>query len=256
MDGMLQREVWKETAALKSRIVDYWNGRSESFREQRSAELASEQHRRWETELLSHIEGKKALRILDVGCGCGFFSLMLAEHGHRVTGIDLTRGMIEEGRKLAKEYGVDAELLVMDAEQPAFEDETFDMIVTRNLTWTLPHPKTAYEEWLRILKPGGILLNYDAEHAKYHERNGLEREEAHRMLSSDQMDECLKIYHMLPISSWRRPDWDVCLLKQLGCSEVTADTQISRRLYPEENEFSSPYPMFRIRAVKESGTIC
>ena len=256
MEAMLQREILKENPAVKNRIVSYWNGRSESFKIQRNAELHSEQHVLWEQELLSHLGGRTGLRILDVGCGCGFFSLMLADHGHQVTGIDLTAGMIRKGRELAQEYGADVELCVMDAERPEFPDETFDVIVTRNLTWTLPHPRQAYEEWLRILKPGGILLNYDAEHAKYHERNGLEQEEAHKMLSAEQMDECLNIYHMLPISGWKRPDWDVCLLKQLGCSEVTADRRIGQKLYSQENEFTTPYPIFRIKAVKERETEC
>lgn len=35
------------------------------------------------------------------------------------------------------------------------------MIVTRNLTWNLEQPEKAYKEWLRVLKPGGCLLNYD-----------------------------------------------------------------------------------------------
>lgn len=36
--------------------------------------------------------------------------------------------------------------------------------------WNLPHPETAYAEWLRVLAPKGILLNYDAEYAKDHHR--------------------------------------------------------------------------------------
>lgn len=250
VEAMVQRDLWKETPAVKGRIARYWDSRSESFKEQRDAELHSEQHQLWEQELLSHLPQDRSLRILDVGCGCGFFTLMLAEHGHRVTGIDLTGSMIRKGRELAQEYGVAADLRVMDAEHPDFSDDTFDAIVTRNLTWTLPHPAEAYEEWIRVLKPGGILLNYDAEHAKYHRRNGLEGEEAHRMLSGAQMDECMNIYRMLPISGWKRPDWDVCILKQMGCREVTVDDRIGEKLYLHESAFSVPYPIFRIKAVK------
>ena len=43
-----------------------------------------------------------------------------------------------------------------------FEDESFDVIISRNLTWNLPHPEMAYKEWLRVLKKGGKLLNFDA----------------------------------------------------------------------------------------------
>ena len=214
VEAMVQRDLWKETPAVKGRIARYWDSRSESFKEQRDAELHSEQHQLWEQELLSHLPQDRSLRILDVGCGCGFFTLMLAEHGHRVTGIDLTGSMIRKGRELAQEYGVAADLRVMDAEHPDFSDDTFDAIVTRNLTWTLPHPA------------------------------------AHRMLSGAQMDECMNIYRMLPISGWKRPDWDVCILKQMGCREVTADDRIGEKLYLHESAFSVPYPIFRIKAVK------
>ena len=50
----------------------------------------------------------------------------------------------------------------MDAENPDFPDGTFDVIVSRNLTWTLPDAARAYKEWIRVLKTGGILINADA----------------------------------------------------------------------------------------------
>ena len=40
----------------------------------------------------------------------------------------------------------------MDAQALEFEDESFDVIISRNLTWNLPHPEMAYKEWLRVLK--------------------------------------------------------------------------------------------------------
>ena len=42
------------------------------------------------------------------------------------------------------------------------QDGSFDVIVTRNLTWNLEEPQKAYQEWCRVLKKGGILLNFDA----------------------------------------------------------------------------------------------
>ena len=52
--------------------------------------------------------------------------------------------------------------MVMDAEAPDFPDEEFDVIVSRNLTWTLPDAEHAYQEWFRVLKPGGVMINLDA----------------------------------------------------------------------------------------------
>ena len=39
---------------------------------------------------------------------------------------------------------------------------SFDVIVNRNVTWTLENPKDAYKEWMRVLKPGGSLIIFDA----------------------------------------------------------------------------------------------
>ena len=118
-----------------------------------------------------HLPGKKQLKILDVGCGTGFFSILLAREGYEVTGIDLTPGMIRGAEELAAEE-LSAEersrcsFQVMDAENPEFSDGTFDVLVTRNLTWTLPDAEKAYREWSRVLKEDGVLLNFDADYGK------------------------------------------------------------------------------------------
>lgn len=252
MKAVLKKEYTPDIGKVKDHIINYWNGRSDSFMRQRDEELHSQQHRIWEQELIAQLPADRKLKILDVGCGCGFFSLILAEQGHDVTGIDLTGGMILRARELAKEYEQYANFYRMDAENLNFPDETFDAVVTRNLTWTLPHPDRAYRQWIRVLKPGGILLNYDAEHARYHRNQGLEQEEAHKMLSRGQMDECMRIYDMLPISEWKRPDWDMMFLHHAGCADVSVDEQIGQRLFPNDDQFRTPYPVFRIKAVKKN----
>lgn len=72
------------------------------------------------TELKKYLPEKKNLRILDVGCGTGFFTILLAKEGHQVTGIDLTPDMITHAKKLAEEEKADCQFAVMDAENPDF----------------------------------------------------------------------------------------------------------------------------------------
>ena len=50
-----------------------------------------------------------------------------------------------------------------DAQALDVENNCFDVVVTRNVTWNLPRPDLAYKEWLRVLKPGGVLYNFDAD---------------------------------------------------------------------------------------------
>lgn len=231
-----------KTDGLKAQVAQYWDDRAKTFALQREQELCGSSRLRWEEELARQLGDATGLRVLDVGCGCGFFAMILAAQGQQVTGIDLSAEMVARGRVLSRKYRVPVQLLQMDAERPHFAPESFDVVVSRNLTWTLPHPAQAYERWLRLLKPGGLLLNYDAEHAKYHQRIGLDHEPAHRMLSQAQKDECMRLYDALPASGWDRPAWDRAFLAERGCL-VTVDARAGERLF-------HGYPIFRIRAVK------
>ena len=196
-------------------------------------------------------EGK--LKILDVGCGAGFFSVLLAKEGHTVTGIDLTPDMIAGAKELAKEEGVSCTFQVMDAEHPAFSDQEFDLVISRNLTWTLPDAAMAYKEWLRVLKPGGILLNFDANYgmSDFADTENLPENHAHHQLGDSLMQECEDIKRQLPISSYSRPAWDVETLGRLDASGFSIDLNISSRIYLEKDEFYNPTPMFAICAYKK-----
>ena len=176
----------------KERIVNYWEKRSDSFLVQKRQELHSAMAERWMREIHAQLPEEKNLKILDVGCGAGFFSILLAKEGYQVTGIDLTPDMIKNARLLAEEEKVSCEFQVMDAENPEFQEETFDVVISRNLTWTLPHVQHAYQEWIRVLKKGGILLNFDANYGITDFSNvaDLPENHAHNILGDDMMREC------------------------------------------------------------------
>lgn len=233
----------------KTFITSYWTERAEDFRRLREKELQSPKLILWRDELLQHISQNESLRILDIGCGAGFFSIILSQLGHTVTGIDITPNMIEESKLLAYSVNSNVEFIVMDAEKLDFDTNYFDVVVARNVTWNLPHPDEAYKEWLRVLKPGGILLNYDAEHAKNHHHLPQSVHHAHEHIKPDLLDKCHTIYHMLSISSTDRPTWDKVLLENMGAT-VTIDSTVGPRIYAEEDEFYIPVPMFLVKAVK------
>ena len=236
----------------KERITSYWTKRSESFLQQRKAELHHELAGRWMKEISKYLPEKKMLKILDVGCGSGFFTIMLAKEGHDVTGIDLTPDMIANAKKLAEEEQAGCSFQVMDAENPAFDDGEFDVVISRNLTWTLPDAVRAYSEWMRVLKPGGILLNFDADYGANNceDTTGLPEKHAHFMIGKEMNHECEEIKHQLPINSCIRPAWDLETLGKLGIEKFSIDMGISRRIYIEKDEFYNPAPMFVIYAEK------
>ena len=241
----------RESEGIKAEVAHYWTKRADSFAEAKHDEAHSYKAELWRRELTERLPQGSNIRILDVGCGAGFFEMLLAPLGYSITGIDLTPDMISKAKQLAASHrSASAEFCVMDAEHPAFPDGFFDAVISRNLTWTLPHPADAYREWHRVLKPGGVLLNYDAEYAKGFHKYDQAENCAHSDIDDALREECHALYHMLSVSSLNRPEWDIEVLKDIGFSEVSADRGAGDRLYGIKDRFYMPDRMFGIRAVK------
>ena len=208
---------------------------------------------RWLTEFRKYLPQGKPLRVLDIGTGTGFFACILAEQGHDATGIDLTPDMVEHAEHMAAVLGLDASFLVMDAENPQFAPESFDVLVTRNLTWTLPHIAKAYREWYQLLKPGGVLINFDADYcAALEDEDEIELPEnhAHKLVPEDLTKENEAITMELSAYQGPRPQWDVQLLVEAGFERICVDMGVYRRIYAEIDEFYNPTPIFTIAAYK------
>ncbi|MCF3129982.1 class I SAM-dependent methyltransferase [Streptomyces olivochromogenes] len=94
--------------------------------------------------------------VLDLGCGTGSLSLLAAERGHRVTGVDLSPAMVERAR--AKLAGRDAAFLVGDATAPPVGEQRYDVVLVRHVLWTLPDPARVLRHWRGLLRPGGRLV--------------------------------------------------------------------------------------------------
>lgn len=247
----------EEAEDIKSRVTDYWTERADSFLMQRQRELESAKAIKWLREITAWLPDPKSadhpIRILDVGCGAGYFTVLLGKEGYHVTGIDLTKEMIAKAKELIsanEPYPGDVQVMEMDAEELSFESNSFDAVITRNLTWTLPHPIEAYQEWHRVLKKGGVLLNFDAEYAKNAHSLFTVESVAHKDISDKLKEDCHELYHMLSISTFDRPEWDQEVLTSLGFSRVKADLEFSDRIFAEKDEFYIPDKMFMIIAEK------
>lgn len=98
------------------------------------------------------------VRILDIGCGTGSLSTILAGLGHDLTGIDVSPAMIALAEAKVAAAGHQAHFQVMDAAQPQFSPEQFEAIVCRHVLWALPDLAEVLQRWVRLLKPGGRLV--------------------------------------------------------------------------------------------------
>lgn len=234
-------------------------------------ELNSFRTEAWQELIKSQTGGKEKLDVLDTGCGPAFFTIILAKAGYHVTAIDDAEKMLEKARRNIAEFGVEAEVFRMDCHELRFADDTFDLVVSRNVTHTLRDHKKVYQEWKRVLKPGGILLIFDANwhlplasQEMYEESMELLRE-CIRVYGSDfsghtSVDDCgqedfaRERRHLL--GDRLRPDWDLGLLEGLGYTALEYQRDITGPLWDgKEKLIYRNTPMFMVKAVKPEKTL-
>ena len=253
--------------SLREENKSYWTGRAFGYSEVNRTELATAQRHRWSdclrTEISRHFPGMEPeeLRVLEVGAGPGFFAILLCEMGYDVTAIDLTPAMLNEAKKNAGALAGRIRFLEMDAEGLDFADGSFDVVVSRNLTWNLPRPENAYAEWVRVLQPGGLLLNFDANWYAYlfdrAAREGYDRDRRNSAAKGvgdqnvgENFDVMEEIARRLPLSCIRRPAWDLKLLRSFGI-RASADESVWNRVWSEEEKINfSSTPLFLVRSEK------
>lgn len=115
----------------------------------------------WLNEL-RHVLGDEEKDVLDVGCGPGFFSIMLSRLGHRVKAIDGAEGMVRCAAGNFAAEGRDIPVMEEDAVLlPEEKEESYDVIISRDVVWTLYDPAAAFARWREVLKPGGMVVIYD-----------------------------------------------------------------------------------------------
>lgn len=98
-------------------------------------------------------------RVLEVGVGTGI-SLPLYPRDVRITGIDVSREMLEKARgrvARARLSNVEA-LLEMDAESMTFPDASFDKVVAMYVVSVVPRPAKLLEELHRVCRPDGEIF--------------------------------------------------------------------------------------------------
>ncbi len=136
----------------------YWDEAAASFDNEPDHGLRDPEVRDAWIELLKNWLPSTPAAILDVGCGTGSLSVVLAELGHQVTGIDLAPAMIALAQAKAAAHGSSIAFHVMDAAVSQFLPRQFDMIICRHLLWALPEPAQVLQRWTDLLRRNGRLM--------------------------------------------------------------------------------------------------
>lgn len=135
-----------------------WDREAATFDDEPDHGLADPATREaWRTLLCSVLPLTPA-RMVDLGCGTGTLSVLLAEEGYAVHGVDFAPAMVERGRCKADAAGVPVTFAMADVADPALERSAYDVVLCRHVLWAMPDPVAALTTWLGLLAPGGRVV--------------------------------------------------------------------------------------------------
>lgn len=240
----------------EEKLKQNWTNGANNYSNIVKEELSGPLRKAWTDIILENAPKKTGMDILDIGTGPGFFAIIMEQAGNNVTAVDCTEAMIEQARKNASDEGVSPMFMVSDGQKLNFSDESFDMIISRNVAWTLIDAESAYMEWRRLLKPNGRVIIFDANWN-------------YRYFNSEQMKkyiEDMKNYEhifnkpaptftkeeedyrkSMPMCARKRPQWDLKTLVNVGYKKIYCDLDISDRIWDEERQvLNKSTPMFMI----------
>jgi ubiquinone/menaquinone biosynthesis C-methylase UbiE len=224
---------------LRDEIKAYWSARAATFDHSPGHEIFSDEERAaWHALIKRHLGRGDGRRALDLASGTGVISHLMDDLGYQVTGIDWAEPMLERARAKAAARSRPIRFHLGDAENTLEADDSYDVIVTRHLVWTLVDPEACFREWLRVLKPGGKLLIIDGDFvntglaerlvkrlAAFVERIGLVKAGAPHAPAA-MAGTHKSILSRVHFSGGARVDTVSNLLTQTGFSPVTCDTNL------------------------------
>ncbi|WP_158655777.1 class I SAM-dependent methyltransferase [Sphingobacterium sp. HMA12] len=207
------------------RIATYWDGRSASWLKEREEAWSRPETERW-LEFFKSVRNKlSGTKVLEVGTATGYFANILNLAGFEVTAVDLSPQMINSAKQVSQDLQLNVDYSIMDAQHLQFEDNTFDLVFTRLMTWTIPDLEKCYREMERVLKPGGRLINLDADFGKI-----IFSADRHDQCPSGAIEEVNEIKSALEISQHERPAKDIDLLQTIGFGSVEIDVYAQNRI--------------------------
>jgi ubiquinone/menaquinone biosynthesis C-methylase UbiE len=144
----------------KAAIAQYWSAVAPTYDGRVGHGLRSHDERAaWQGVLQAFLPPPPGT-VLDVGMGTGFLMRLLVDLGYTVAGLDLAVGMVRTAHDTWSGPSL-APVLLADAEALPFMSGYFDAVVSRFLLWTLSDHERAIGEWMRVCRPGAVILGID-----------------------------------------------------------------------------------------------
>lgn len=136
----------------------YWDDQAGSFDQEPDHGLHHPVVLEAWTRLLHTWLPSSPVSVLDIGCGTGSLSVVMARMNHQVIGIDFSEAMIARAQSKASKADQQISFKLMDAFDPQLSQASFDVIVCRHLLWAMPSVDLALRRWSRLLSDGGRLI--------------------------------------------------------------------------------------------------
>lgn len=134
--------------------VEMWDAEAAAFDQAADHGLTDPAVRAVWRDLLLRLLPAAPADVADLGCGTGTLSLLLAEEGYAVTGLDFSPEMLMRARAKVPT----ARFVEGDAADPALAEAAYDVVLCRHVLWALPEPVEVLRRWARLLRPGGRLV--------------------------------------------------------------------------------------------------
>lgn len=153
-------------SSLKQRVSAYWqqspNGSTLTTAPAGSAEFYAEiERQRYAAEPFieryAGFDTSRGRRVLEIGVGVGTDFVRFARAGAVATGVDITERAVELVRQRLSLEGLEAEVMVADAEALPFEDGSFNRVYSWGVLHHAPDTARTIREAIRVLAPGGEL---------------------------------------------------------------------------------------------------
>ena len=136
----------------------FWDEQAATFDNEPDHGLTDADTRQaWETLLDGLLQDSRD-PVVDLGCGTGSVSALLAQRGHQVFGVDVSPRMIEVAENKARRAGLDIEYSVGDVQTLAVPATTYGAVLSRHLLWAVSNPEDVVARWSAPLPAHGSFI--------------------------------------------------------------------------------------------------
>lgn len=185
---------------MSDSVRTYWDTQAATFDDEPDHGLLQPEIRlAWRKLLVEHLPPAPA-DVIDLGCGTGTLSVLLAQSGYDVRGLDFADEMVTAATEKATAAKVAATFRQGDAAAPPYEPGSCDVVVSRHVLWALPDPSAALRQWVKLLRPNGRLVLIEGH---WSTGAGIAASECERLVREQR--ESVTVRHLDDKALWGRP---------------------------------------------------